>query len=87
MKVYPVPNRCVRDPVTKLPLDDGGLLVGDYDTFWLRRLRDGDVSKLTPAQQEQSRKDAEDRAKADEQRAQEQLAAAQKAEKNAEGAA
>ncbi|AOX16922.1 hypothetical protein A0U89_06990 [Kozakia baliensis] len=77
----------MRDPVTKLPLDDGGLLVGDYDTFWLRRLRDGDVSKLTPAQQEQSRKDAEDRAKADEQRAQEQLAAAQKAEKNAEGAA
>jgi|GEM_PF-4563829 len=52
MRVYPVPNRCVRDPVSRSPVDPSGLEVSDFSPFWLRRLRDGDVSKLSPDDQE-----------------------------------
>lgn len=86
MKVYPVPNRCVRDPVTNIPVEETGLDVGDFSPFWLRRLRDGDVSKLTPEQQAQARKDVETKAEAAEEEAQQQLDAAHKAEQDAEAA-
>lgn len=43
MKIYPVPGRLVRDPVTgrevTQPVD-----VPDNDSFWLRRIADGDVT-------------------------------------------
>lgn len=44
MKVYPVPGRLVRDPVSGIELGADGLGVKDSDAFWLRRLADGDVT-------------------------------------------
>jgi len=49
MRVYPVTGRTVRDPITRLTVPDDGFAVGDYDAFWQRRLRDGDVSLQAPA--------------------------------------
>jgi hypothetical protein len=42
MFVKPAPGRAVRDPHTYQLLPDDGRNVPD-DSFWLRRLRDGDV--------------------------------------------
>lgn len=52
MKVYPVPGRVVRDPVTKHVLTDEGLDVSEHDIFWARRIRDEDVSTTPPAKVE-----------------------------------
>ncbi|MFT8922816.1 DUF2635 domain-containing protein [Acetobacter sp.] len=49
MKIYPVAGRTARDPVTMEPVPDSGKAVSDYDPYWVRRLRDGDVSKTAPA--------------------------------------
>lgn len=49
MKVYPVPGRAVRDPVTKHVLTEDGLDVSEHDIFWARRVRDGDVTTTVPA--------------------------------------
>ncbi|WP_240906375.1 DUF2635 domain-containing protein [Komagataeibacter xylinus] len=48
MKIYPVEGRTVRDPRTRAPVPAKGLTVSDYDPFWARRLRDGDVTKTAP---------------------------------------
>ena len=47
MYVKPAEGREVRDPVTQHALPPEGREVPS-DTFWLRRLRDGDVEKATP---------------------------------------
>lgn len=45
MKIYPVSGRLVRDPVTGREITDpDGVMVPDDDSFWIRRLSDGDVS-------------------------------------------
>lgn len=49
MKIYPVAGRTARDPVTMEPVPASGKTVSDYDPYWVRRLRDGDVSKTAPA--------------------------------------
>lgn len=48
MKVYPVPGRAVRDPVTKHVLTKAGLEVSEHDIFWARRIRDEDVTTTAP---------------------------------------
>ena len=47
MKVYPTPGLQTRDPVSKQLLAPEGMDVPDGDLFYVRRLRDGDVT-LTP---------------------------------------
>ena len=49
MKIYPVEGRTVRDPHTREPVPAGGRTVSDFDPFWARRLRDGDVTRTPPA--------------------------------------
>lgn len=49
MKIYPVAGRTARDPVTMEPVPASGKTVSDYDPYWVRRLRDGDISKTAPA--------------------------------------
>lgn len=46
MKIKPAPGRAVRDPNTFELLPDAGREVKDSDTFWRRRLRDGDVVRM-----------------------------------------
>ena len=42
--VKPAPGKMIRDPVTQQFVDpDKGLRVDPSDTYWRRRLRDGDV--------------------------------------------
>lgn len=43
MKIYPVQGRLVRDPATGREITEG-TVVPDNDSFWLRRLSDGDVT-------------------------------------------
>lgn len=44
--VKPAPGKMIRDPVTQQFVDpDKGLRVDPSDTYWRRRLRDGDVVK------------------------------------------
>lgn len=47
MFVKPNNGLSVRDPVKGSPLPEGGAEVPD-NTFWQRRLRDGDVVKAEP---------------------------------------
>jgi hypothetical protein len=49
MMVYPAPGRRVRDPHTKALLPETGRDVPDHDFYWLRRLRDGDVTAEPPS--------------------------------------
>ncbi|MDN7871268.1 DUF2635 domain-containing protein [Burkholderia multivorans] len=62
MYVKPAPGVLLRDPVTKQLLSAApvegvettvvpasGMLVDDYDLYWIRRLRDGDAVRVTPA--------------------------------------
>ena len=44
MKVIPAPGRSVRDPRSMQLLPAEGRDVPDSDPFWVRRLRDGDVT-------------------------------------------
>ncbi len=48
MFVKPRPGVKVRDPHSKLHIPEGGLEVPDTDTYWARRLRDGDVVRASP---------------------------------------
>ena len=48
MWVKPAPGRTVRDPVSKAKLPDEGREVKDGDLFWVRRVRDGDVTVEDP---------------------------------------
>lgn len=43
MRVLPVEGRTVRDPVSRAVLEEKGLEVSEHDSYWLRRLTDGDV--------------------------------------------
>ncbi len=47
MFVKPAAGRLVRDPITRVPLPDAGA-EKPASSFWLRRLRDGDVVEATP---------------------------------------
>ncbi|MCI1439818.1 MAG: DUF2635 domain-containing protein [Acetobacter peroxydans] len=49
MKIYPVEGRLARDPRTMEPVPATGKTVSDYDAYWLRRLKAGDVTKTPPA--------------------------------------
>lgn len=49
MFVKPAPGVKVRDPRTKQHLIDAGVDVPDGDTYWLRRIADGDVVEVKPA--------------------------------------
>jgi hypothetical protein len=51
MRVLPVEGRVVRDPKTKMPLPPEGREVPDTDMFWVRRVRDGDVTVADDAPQ------------------------------------
>jgi hypothetical protein len=39
----PVPGRLVRDPQSRQRIPEAGIEVSDTDTFWARRVADGDV--------------------------------------------
>jgi hypothetical protein len=43
MIVKPAPGLKVRDPLTRQHIPETGVEVSDTDTFWARRLADGDV--------------------------------------------
>lgn len=47
MKIYPVEGRLVRDPVTGREIT-GPTEVLENDSFWVRRLEDGDVTIVAP---------------------------------------
>ncbi|WP_075259042.1 DUF2635 domain-containing protein [Herbaspirillum camelliae] len=50
--IYPVEGRIVRDPVTGRELTKAGVTVDENDSFWLRRLADGDVTEEEPAEED-----------------------------------
>lgn len=54
MFVKPAAGLQVRDPVLRDLLPPEGREVPDYDPYWLRRLRDGDVIRATPPAQIQA---------------------------------
>ena len=58
MKVMPVEGRAVRDPRNMQLLPDEGREVPDGDPFWVRRVRDGDVTVEEPPPPEQGRRGA-----------------------------
>ena len=47
MTIYPVPGRLVRDPATGREVTEA-CAVPESDSFWLRRIADGDVSTDAP---------------------------------------
>ena len=47
MWVKPAPGRTVRDPNSMALLPAEGREVNDADPFWIRRVRDGDVTVET----------------------------------------
>lgn len=47
MFVKPAPGLKVRDPRSKLHIPADGVEVPDTDTYWARRVRDGDVVVVT----------------------------------------
>lgn len=49
MFVKPAPGLKVRDPRTKQHIPETGADVPDGDTYWVRRLLDGDVVQVPPA--------------------------------------
>jgi hypothetical protein len=57
MWVKPVPGRTVRDPHSMALLPAEGREVNDSDPFWLRRVRDGDVT-VEPTQAQAHRRPA-----------------------------
>lgn len=44
MRIIPAPGRAVRDPKSMQMLPPEGREVPDNDSFWARRVRDGDVT-------------------------------------------
>jgi hypothetical protein len=49
MFVKPAPGVKVRDPMSRLHIPELGVEVSATDTYWARRLADGDVVEVTPA--------------------------------------
>lgn len=50
MRIKPKAGLRIRHPLTKLPIPETGIDVPDTDTFWTRRLADGDVVLAEPEQ-------------------------------------
>ncbi len=48
MHVRPAAGKKLRDPRTRLRVPEAGLEVSDSDTFWARRIADGDAEVVTP---------------------------------------
>ena len=48
MRIVSVPDRLVRDPATRRPVDDTGIDVDPTDVYWARLLADGDVAEAPP---------------------------------------
>lgn len=48
MLVKPAPGRKVRDPQSKQHIPETGVDVSESDTYWARRLLDGDVVVVKP---------------------------------------
>ena len=48
MFVKPAPGLKVRHPETRQHIPDEGIEVPETDTYWARRLMDGDVVLVTP---------------------------------------
>jgi hypothetical protein len=48
MFVKPAPGRKVRSPLSKQHIPETGVEVPDTDTYWVRRLQDGDVVEVKP---------------------------------------
>ena len=44
MRIVSVPDRLVRDPVTRRPVDEIGIDVDPTDLYWARLIADGDVA-------------------------------------------
>lgn len=49
MLIKPAPGIKVRDPASRLLIPETGLEVAEHNTYWLRRLADGDVVEAKPA--------------------------------------
>lgn len=49
MIVKPAPGMQVRDPRSRLHIPEIGVEVSAADTYWARRLADGDVVEVKPA--------------------------------------
>jgi hypothetical protein len=45
IRIYPKPGLIVRDPQTRQPLPAEGIEVSEDNTYWLRREREGDISR------------------------------------------
>jgi hypothetical protein len=48
MKIYPVAGRLARDEHNRQPVPAEGREVRDDDPYWVRRVRDGDVTTDAP---------------------------------------
>lgn len=59
--VYPVAGRLVRHPDTGEPVPMSGIAV-PRAPFWLRRLRDGDVTTARPAEKPAEKEAAKEKA-------------------------
>lgn len=64
MRIVAVPDRQVRDPVTRRIVDETGITVEPTDLYWARALTDGDVAE---AEDLPEAPPAEDETRADEQ--------------------
>jgi hypothetical protein len=49
MFVKPAPGKRVRDPHSKQHIPETGVEISSTDTYWARRLADGDVVEVKPA--------------------------------------
>ena len=61
MKVYPAKGRLVRHPWTGDPVPATGLTV-PCSPYWMRRLRDGDLTTARPAETSPDREGAKENA-------------------------
>lgn len=50
MLIKPAPGLRIRDPRSRLHIPELGIEVAEHDTYWVRRLADGDVVLAAPAQ-------------------------------------
>jgi hypothetical protein len=49
MIVKPAPGRKVRHPLTRQHIPEAGIEVSETDTYWARRIADGDVVEVKAA--------------------------------------
>lgn len=48
MLIKPAPGKAIRNPASRLLIPETGLEVTEHDTYWARRLADGDVVEVKP---------------------------------------